>query len=481
MKAGQPIRASLIYPVYSGETLVLPEHTILTGTVTELRSNHSQRVNARINGDFTPYYKPVVSFSQITLANGDSLAITTTPITDGSPILRLTAPPPRKGGFIRHQWDDGVDMVKEQIAVFTAPDKGDRLLQLFYHSLPYHPQRIEKGTAWTVETAEPISISPQPTPMPAGHPDPTISAGEVAEAESKPVILSEDSQSHREPESKDPESPSPTHAAKNLSARRTSPSATSATETIPATTGAEPQSTQIATEKNGRTTWIIQAYLRDQLTSATARQGQAVHAVVAEPIYNVDHTIAVPQGATLTGTVTRAKPARSFARAGVLRFDFKQIDIPGTQTQNVQASLTGADSASSGQLAMDSEGNVKPKPQDKIVVPLLLAFLATRPLDQDRDDTAGSMAGKNFVGSNGFGLAARIITAAGASPNVAAGIGAYGTAVSLYRRWIARGKDVTFVKDTRLVLQTTPRSSTILKPEPSGTTSPTAQSETPRT
>jgi hypothetical protein len=456
MKTGQPIQASLIYPVYSGDTLVLPEHTIITGTVTELHSNHSQRVNARINGDFTPYYTPVVRFSQITLANGDSLPITTTPVTDGSPILRLTAPPPRKGGFIRRQWDAGMDMVKEQIGVFTAPDKGDRLLQLFYHSLPYHPQRIEKGTAWTVETAEPISISPQPQRT-------VIDPARV------------------EGESKGAESPGVTHIAKSFSAKETSTSANKATETIPAPTGAAPQSTQIATEKNGRTTWIIQAYLRDQLTSATAKQGEVIHAVVAEPIYNTDRTIAVPQGATLTGTITRAKPARSFARAGVLRFDFNQIDIPGTQTQNVQASLTGADSASSGKLAMDSEGNVKPKPQDKIVVPLLLAFLATRPLDHDRDDGDGGVAGKNFVGSNGFGLAARIITAAGASPNVAAGIGAYGTAVSLYRRWIAKGKDVTFAKDTRLVLQTTPRSSTILKPEPSGTASPTTPPETPRT
>lgn len=50
--------------------------------------------------------------------------------------------------------------------------------------------------------------------------------------------------------------------------------------------------------------------------------------------------------------------------------------------------------------------------------------------------------------------------------HIAAGIGAYGTAVALYRRWIARGHEVTFVRDTNLVLQTTPRNAAVLKAGP---------------
>jgi hypothetical protein len=200
------------------------------------------------------------------------------------------------------------------------------------------------------------------------------------------------------------------------------------------------------------------------LTSATAKSSQPIKAIVAEPVYNPDHTIAVPQGATIIGAITQAKPARSFGRAGTLGFDFKQIVLPDGQTQNVQAALTGADSASAAGLAMDSEGKVKPKPQDKIVVPLILVLLATRPLDQEHG--SNDMAGKNFVGANGFGLAGNLFSLAGGSPNVAAGIGAYGAAVSLYRRWIAHGHEVTFARDTRLVLQTTPRTAAVLKPQP---------------
>jgi hypothetical protein len=404
MRAGQPIRAQLIYPIYSNDTLILPEKTVLTGTVIELRSNHSQRINAQLNGDFTPFHIPVVRFNQIILADGTALPIATSTATNGAPILRLVAPPPHKGGFIHKEWDSGMHIVHDQIAVFTAPEKGDRLLQLFYHQLPYHPERIEKSTAWTVEISEPLTIQPQIAPPPAP----------ATSSKSKP--------------------PPPTKL--------------------------------VVSDESGRPTWIIQAYLHDELTSATAKTGQSVEAIVTEPVYNPDHTLAVPEGAKIIGAITQPKPARSFGRAGTLGFDFKQIVLPGGQTQNVQTTLTGADSTTTAGLAMDSEGKVKPKPQDKIAVPLILALLATRPLDQDLDDTTSSLAGKNFVGANGFGLVGNIIGLAGGSPHIAAGIGAYGTAVALYRRWIARGHEVTFARDTHLVLQTTPRNATVLKPEP---------------
>jgi hypothetical protein len=387
MHAGQQIHAHLIYPVYVDNTLILPAETVVTGTVTELHANRSQRNNARLNGDFTPFHKPVVGFTGITLPDGTSLPLITSTATDGAPVYRLVAPPPRKGGFIRKQYDAGMQILHGQLEVLTAPHKGDRLLQLFYHQLPYHPERIESGTAWTVETKAPIEIPKQPSFVTSAKPE-------------KPA----------------------------------------------------------ATEPHQ--SWLIQAYLGEELNSATAKSGQPVKATVAEPIYNPDHTIAVPEGATLIGQVTRAKSARSFGRAGALGFDFDQLLLPDGQKQRVQSQVKGVDAASSTDLQMNSEGNVQPKPQDKLVVPLILAFLATRPLDEDGD----LQGAKNFVGSNGFGLAGNIIGWAGGSRNIAAGIGAYGTALSLYRRWIANGHQVVFPRDTRIVLQTTPRKSAVLKP-----------------
>lgn len=389
MRVGQPIRAELIYPVYADNKLVLPEKTILEGTVTALRSDHSHRVSARLRADFTPFYIPVVRFNAILLGDGTTLPIATETATDGAPIYRLVPPPHRKGGFIHQQFDNGVQVLRDQLAFFTAPEKRDRFTQLLYTQLPYHPQRIQKGTAWTVETAAPLSIPPQPAP--------TLTA-------------------------------------------------------------------QSTTKPADSSTWIVNAYLADKLSSATSKSGQIVHATVAEPIYNSDHTIAVPEGATIVGAVTEAKPARRFGRVGVLHFDFRQLVLPSGKTQNVQAAVTSADSSAAQNLAMDSEGQVKPKPQDKVIVPLLLIALAASPLHQDRGDSDRELFRKNAGASNSIGLIGFIVGTASGSANVAAGFGAYGAALSLYNRWIKRGGEVTFARNTRIVVQTTARRSQVLKP-----------------
>jgi len=389
MRAGQLIRAELIYPVYANNKLVLPAKTIITGEVASLRSNHDRRAAARLRAGFTPFHIPVVRFTGILLPSGNILPIATTAATDGAPIYRLVVPPPPKGGFIRRQIDNGIQILRDQIALFTAPGKEDRLVQLLYSQLPWHPQRIEKDTAWTVETAAPITMLPQPV------------------------------------------------AASSLS------------------------------EPGDPSTWMVQAYLNEKLSSATSEQCEPIHATVAEPIYNPDHSIAVPEGATLVGTVTQAKPARRFGRAGALHFDFRQLVLPTGRTQNVQTSLAATDAAANQSLAMNSEGVVKPKPRDKIAIPLLLAALAASPLHEDADDRGEVLFRKNAVASNSIGVIGFIVGTASRSGSVAAGFGAYGTALALYNRWIKRGADVTFSRDTRIVLQTTPRHAPVLRPTPS--------------
>lgn len=384
MRLHQPVQGYLRYPVFVNGVMVLPAKTELRGTVTDLRPDRSRRNNARLSADFTPFHIPVVRFTSLRLNDGTTLAFSADPATDGAPIYRLVAPPPRKGGFVRQQYDAGMQILHDQVHQLTAPNKGDRLLQLFYHQLPYHPERIESGTSWTVETTAPVSVPPQDTT--------NASAGD----------------------------------AKSVS--------------------------------KAQGDWLIQAYLDQSLSSATAKVGDAIKATVAEPVYNPDRSIAVPQGATLIGAVTTCKPARSFGRAGTLRFDFKQIVMPEGEKQNVQTALSGVDGVDG--LQMNAEGKVKPKPQDKLVVPLILGFLATRPLDED----ANFQGGKNFVGANGIGLVGNIIGWAGGSRYLASGIGAYGTALSLYRRWIASGHQVAFPRDTRIVLQATVRRSAVLKP-----------------
>jgi hypothetical protein len=326
------------------------------------------------------------------LADGTTVPIVTGTATDGAPIYRLVAPPPHQGGLIARQFGVAKQAAKDRIAIVTGPDKLDRLKQFLYTQLPYHPEHIAKATAWTVETAEPATVPDPPSPL-----------------------------------------------------------ATVAPPLVPAAVTATPTTPPPATKPGEPPTWILQAYLKDGISSATSKSGESIQATVAQPILNSDGSIAVPQGSILTGTITEAQPARSFARAGKLRFNFRQLQLPGEQAENVQATLTGADSASDQQLAMTSEGQVQPKPQDKILVPALLIALASRPFDED-NLTAHSAEASNSIGVIGF-----IVGTAAGQPNIAAGIGAYGAAIAIYERLLRRGKEVSFARDTRIVLQTTAR------------------------
>jgi hypothetical protein len=401
MRAGKPIRAHLLYPVYAGNHLLLPKDTVVTGTVSSLRSDHKRRVNAALGGDFTPFHIPEVHFDQIVLAKGISVPLEAGPATNGTPIYRAVAPPVAKGGFLRRELDSGLNAVRGDLAFYIAPGKGDRFLQFIYGRLPYHPQRIEKGTSWTVETTAAIDVPAQPASF---RPDDSVPA-------------------HKHHFWDQPELPA------------SSP---------PEDSGA----------------WIVQANLADSISSETSKSGQPITAVVAEPIYNSDHTIAIPQGATLIGAVTRAKPARRFGRTGVLSFNFSQLTLPNAETQTVETRLTGADSAQD--IALNSEGQAKSKPQDKISIPLILALMAARPLDQDhgRHGGDGGQAGKDGLGgAAGLGLVGTVVGLAGGSPYVAAGIGYWGAGRAFYSRWIARGQKIAFPKDTRIVVEATPRRS----------------------
>ena len=244
---------------------------------------------------------------------------------------------------------------------FIAPGKCDRLLQFIYGRLPYHPQRIEKGTSWVVETTESVEVPAQTAP-PAVTQKPAARKPRLWEEREVPVAK-------------------------------------------PSNDGA----------------WIVQATLEDAISSESIQQGTGDPCGCCEPIFNADHTLVVPQGATLVGSVTRAKPARRFGRTGVLSFSFSQLVQPNAESQTVETRLTGADTAE--QIVLNSEGQAQSKPEDKLDVPLFLSILASRPLDQDCGHHGGCNG--NSAGKNGLGGAA--------------GLGLVGTVVRNCRRIAVRG------------------------------------------
>jgi hypothetical protein len=213
--------------------------------------------------------------------------------------------------------------------------------------------------------------------------------------------------------------------------------------------------------------WSVHALLTAEVTSARAKPGDPVQALVVEPVYDKDRDLVVPQGSTLIGHVTTAKSARSLGRNGKLRFTFQQIRFPqgvGQPTTNrpVEGALGGATTQGATSLTMDAEGTVTPKSQASALAPILLTLLAGRALDNDRD---GNLTAQTGVASNGFGLVGRVVGIAAGNRNFAAGLGFYAAGLSAYENFLRAGHDVDFPKDTRIEIETTPLRAPVLKPQ----------------
>src|ERR1700678_2909422 len=387
MKTGESLEGRLLYPVYVENQIAIPAGTVIRGSVIQLDSDRSRRIHSRLRGDFTPFHVPVVRFDQLLLPDGTLQAIVSDGSKDGVPILRLSPPPgKRKGSFISRQIAEEKQRLKDAAAVVTAPGRADRLVQFIYTQLPYHPERIETGKSWTVELAPPLTLKFSPPG-----------------------------------EANDP----PTHVQSKLTVK------------------AKPDATAPPPDQGKE--WRLRAYLQQTISSANEKPGDTFQAVVAEPVFNPDHSLVVPQGSLLIGEVTQAKPARSFSRQGRLRFHFTQLKLPTGFSQPVQAALAGIDSNKSADLQVDSEGAIQPQSRNRVVLPLLFTLLSARAYDEDGNHMLNSA-----LGSNGFGLVGRVvgIVTSSSSRNVGASLGIYGALLAVYDLWLARGHNVVFLKNT---------------------------------
>jgi hypothetical protein len=221
---------------------------------------------------------------------------------------------------------------------------------------------------------------------------------------------------------------------------------------------------------------VIEARLTQDLSSATAKQGETVDAVLTKPLLDgTKKQVLLPEGTHLEGVVLQAKPARWLARNGKLRFTFRRVELPQTsiadapkQAPELESRQANSSSATdhpihgrmitseanrNQNVQIDSEGGAKATGgPDKYVAPLVLGLFAASASLGDDDNVV-----KNGVVGNGFGLMARIATMAAANRGVSMGFAYYALSKSVYKHWIARGSELTFPKDTRVQIELSER------------------------
>ncbi len=193
---------------------------------------------------------------------------------------------------------------------------------------------------------------------------------------------------------------------------------------------------------------VVRARLVSGLDSATDKKGHPVEAVMTEPVFDEQHRLLLPEGTALRGTVTRSKPARWFARNGQLRFTFTGMSLPGDVERKLHGQITAAEGDPKARLKVDPEGGAEAQPaRNKYLAPLALATLAAT---AQSDEEGGG--GQGFV-AGGFGLMGRLMVLAVRATPVSSGFAYYSLSHSLYSRWIARGHNVVFPRDTRMEIQ----------------------------
>ena len=239
MKKGEPLQGRLFYPVYADNQLALPEGSVLRGSVIALRPDRAVASMRGSWGDFTPFHIPVVHFDQLVLPDGTMEQIISSNAMDGAPVLHLSTPASKDShSFISQQIAQVKERAKDTVALVTAPGRKDRLVQLFYRQLPYHPERIETATMWTVTLAQPLALKPY-----------KISVN----VEGNPAVASQVSCK-----------PHPT------------------------------SSSQPKTASADKSVWQLRAYLEQTISSANEKQGNTFEAVVAEPVFQIRPYIGGP-------------------------------------------------------------------------------------------------------------------------------------------------------------------------------------------
>src|SRR6202034_4043694 len=69
---------------------------------------------------------------------------------------------------------------------------------------------------------------------------------------------------------------------------------------------------------------VVRARLKTGLSSATAKTGEPVEAVITEPLVASNHLI-FPEGSVIKGSVVEVAPARRLGRNGQLRVLFREV------------------------------------------------------------------------------------------------------------------------------------------------------------
>jgi hypothetical protein len=229
---------------------------------------------------------------------------------------------------------------------------------------------------------------------------------------------------------------------------------------VPLSFGSEIMTPQMASSIGGPLPpgSVVHARLITPLTSASSQKGEAVEAVISQPLLDGDHHLILPQGSRLTGTVSQVQPAHRLKKNGQLRIRFQELIQPDGIQEKVEATLEGVQSGKDANVKLDSEGGAEATtPKTRYLATALSLTLAAASVSSGDSDVDNGVAharantGAQVAGGvNGFKLVGMVLGLAVKSRALGYTMGAYGAGMSVYSHFIARGQEVVFPKNTAM-------------------------------
>ena len=409
-RLGAPVEGKVMEPVFAFDREVLPAGSAVSGRVSAVQPvNKWQRFRSIVGGDFTPLRNALVEFDSVTLPDGKKLPLHTVQTI-------------------------GLN------SIYTEPSKKKKKAT---------PQNPNNGTLGTAKQTLKEKIQEAINGRSGGFAD--IVRG-PNKKEKLVDFLWAKLPYHPQYMRRGTRFDAPLQDALQFG-----------TESVKlsdlAALGSQPSSDSMARVR-----------LLTALDSASAKQGEPVIAVLVAPLFSPEHKLVLPEGTRLVGAVTLAKGARSFHRAGRLRFNFQKVELPAEvanlkpsapgpepSSLTTQATLADAEGSGSAPIKVDSEGGVQAQEsKTRFIAPVISLLLANKAADNDADrHGAGAVSGPNanvagrtLGGASGFGLVGMALSQS--SSYVGMAFGYYGLAWSVYSNVIAKGGEVQFNKNAMM-------------------------------
>ena len=392
-RVGQPIHGKVVDPVYAFDKLVVPAGTDVTGRIVNIEEvSKKMRILSAMNANLSPHRNVHVEFDTLHLADGREIALNATTSAAPLGVLQFV---PAAGESKTGAINAGKSLASKKI--HEAEQQAHDELAFVKDQL-HAPNKVHRAERYAVAQ---LPYHPQ-----------YLDAGTTFDATlTQPLNFGSES-----------------IAPESLAAIGTAPPPGS----------------------------VAHAVLAKALSSATAKKGDLVEAILTQPLI-VDGKLYAPEGSRLKGTVLQVHAARRFSRNGQLRIAFHQLVPPNGVEQALEANLEAVAVAKDEHLSLDSEGGAKvTTPKTRYLTTGLAIALAASSAspehDRDRDGVDGGGGGSAASGASGYKAVGMILSAVAHSRALSTGLGAYGAGISVYSHFLARGRDVNYPKDMSILV-----------------------------